>query len=37
MKLFKQKNNKFDELIININRTNLVLTNLNRTSIKKSE
>ena len=35
MKLFKQKNNKFDELIINIKRTNLMLTKLNRTSIQK--
>ena len=37
MKLFKQKDNKFDELIININRTNLELTKLNCTSIQKSE
>ena len=34
MKLFKQKNDKFNELLININRTNLELTKL--TSIKKS-
>ena len=37
MKLFKPKDNKFDELIININRTNLDLTELNCTSIKKSK
>ena len=37
MKLFEWKNKKFDELIININRTNFVLTKLNRTTIGKSE
>ena len=37
MKLFEWKNKKFDELIINIKRTNFVLTKLNRTTIGKSE
>ena len=37
MKLFERRNNEFDELIIKINRINLVLTKLNRTFIQKSE
>ena len=32
-----KKNNEFDELIIFMNRRNLVLTELNRTSIQKPE
>ena len=35
MRLLKRKNNEFDELIIDMNRRSLVLTKLNRTSIKK--
>ena len=37
MRLSERKNYNFDELIINMKRTNLTLTKLSHTSIKKSE
>ena len=37
MRLLNRKNDGFDELIIYMNRRNLVLTEVNRTSIKKPE
>ena len=37
MRQLNRKNNEFDELIIDINRRNLALTNLNYTSIERPE
>ena len=37
MRLLNHKSNKFDELIIDMNQRNFVLTKLNRTSIEKHE
>ena len=37
MSLLNRKNNEFDELVIDMNQRNLVLTKLNLTSIQKPE
>ena len=37
MRLLNRQNNEFDELVIDMNQRNLMLTKLNRTLIQKPE